>query len=63
MTDTQYTIGEGVQVAMYNAGDEPRSSEMYVVTQEGHSISQTYGKQAVYYWYEEDGTVQRCPFR
>lgn len=59
----EYTIGEGVQQAMYNAGDAPRSNEMYVVTEPGHTISETYGRDALYYWYEEDGTVRRCPFR
>jgi len=60
---TEYTIGEGVQVAMYNAGDEARSDELYVVTSEGHQISQTYGRDAIYYWFAEDGRVVRTPFR
>jgi hypothetical protein len=63
MTDTQYTIGEGVQVAMYNAGDAPRSDELYEVSEAGHTISKTYGRDAIYYWYEEDGAVRRTPFR
>ena len=60
---SEFTIGEGVQVAMYNAGDEPRSNEMYIVTEQGRSISQTYGRDAIYVWYESDGAVRRTPFR
>jgi len=60
---TDFTIGEGVQVAMYNAGDEPRSDEIYEVQLEGQTISKTYGRDAVYYWYESDGAVRRTPFR
>ena len=60
---TDFVVGEGVQVAMFNAGDEPASDEIYEVQKEGQTISKTYGLQAVYYWYESDGAVRRTPFR
>lgn len=63
MTDESFTIGPGIAEAMYNAGDEPRSSEIYEVSGAGHSISKAYGRDAVYYWYEEDNRTQRLPFR
>lgn len=48
---------------MAAAGDAPRSHEQYVILLEGHQVSQTYGRDAVYYYVEEDGAVKRCPFR
>jgi len=60
---SDFVVGEGVQVAMFNAGDTPASDEIYEVQAEGHTISKTYGHQAVYYWYEETGAVSRTPFR
>jgi hypothetical protein len=63
MTDPEYAIGTGVQQAMAAAGDEPRSDEQYIILVEGQQISQTFGRDAVYYWLEEDNAVRRCPFR
>jgi hypothetical protein len=57
-----YSIGPGVQQAIVDADDEPRSDEQYVILDEGHKISQTFGRDAVYYWLQEDNAVRRCPF-
>jgi len=59
---TDYTIGPGVQQAMIDAGDEPRSDEQYVVLEPGHKVSQTFARDAIYYWIEEDNAVRRAPF-
>jgi hypothetical protein len=42
--------------------DEPRSDEQYLILDEGHRVSQTFGRDAVYYWYQEDNRVNRLPF-
>jgi hypothetical protein len=47
---------------MAAAGDEPRSDEQYVILHEGHKVSMTFGRDAVYYWIQEDGRVSRTPF-
>jgi len=59
---SEYSIGPGVLQAMADAGDEPRSDEQYVILAEGHKISQTFGRDALYYWLEEDNAVRRAPF-
>ena len=59
----EYAVGPGVAQAMIDAGDEPRSDEQFVILTEGHKISQTYGRDAIYYWYQEDNRTQRSPFR
>jgi len=59
---TDYIIGPGVMQAMADAQDEPRSNEMYVVTEPGHQISTTYGRDAVYTWIQEDNKTSRSPF-
>jgi hypothetical protein len=59
---TDYTIGVGVAQAIADAGDEPRSDEQYVIFDEGHKISQTYGRDAIYWYVEEDNAVRRVPF-
>jgi len=65
MTDDQhpYSIGIGVQQAMADAGDEPRSDEQFIILLDGHQVSQTFGRDAVYYWLEEDNATKRLPFR
>jgi hypothetical protein len=64
MTQQEWTIGPGVQQAMADSGDEPRSNEQYIVTSDtGFTISQTFGRDAIYWWYEEDNAVKRVPFR
>jgi hypothetical protein len=60
---TDWVIGPGVWQAMADAGDEPRSHEMYIVTEEGHKVSQTIGRDAIYYWVQEDNRTSRTPFR
>lgn len=60
---SDYSIGPGVAQAMADAGDEARSDEHYLVLDEGHHISQTMGRDATYYWVEEDNRVNRLPFR
>jgi hypothetical protein len=58
-----WNIGPGVKQAMADAGDEPRSDEQFVILTEGHKVSQTYGRDAVYIYYEEDNATRRNPFR
>jgi len=60
---TDFNVGPGVQQAMADNGDEPRSDELYVITTEGHKISETYSTGGLYLYYEEDNRVARCPFR
>ena len=59
---SDYSIGPGVQQAMADNGDEPRSDERYIILDDGHRISLTFGKLAQYFWYEEDNAVNRVPF-
>ena len=57
-----FVIGPGVQQAIAAANDEPRSDELYIILEQGHRVSQTFGKDAVYWYYEEDNAVNRIPF-
>ena len=57
-----YSVGPGVAQAISDSGDEARSDEQYIVLEEGHKISQTFARDAVYYWLQEDNAVRRCPF-
>lgn len=57
-----FTLGPGVKQAMADAGDEPRSSEIYQINTLNKKISLTYGRDAVYYYYAEDNRVNRLPF-
>ena len=57
-----YIVGPGVAQAIADSGDEARSDERYIILDEGHRISLTFGKLAQYFWYEEDGRVNRLPF-
>ena len=59
---SEYSIGPGVQAAIAEAGDEPRSDEQYVILDDGHKVSQTFGRDAIYYWIQEDNAVRRSPF-
>lgn len=59
---TDYSVGPGVAQAIADAGDEPRSDEQYIILTEGHKISQTYGRDSVWLYYEEDNAVRRLPF-
>jgi len=59
---TEFSAGPGIAQAVADAGDELRSDEQYVVLDEGHKISQTYGRDAIYWYYEEDNAIRRVPF-
>lgn len=57
-----YNVGPGVKQAIADAGDEARSDEIYDIGAQGHKISTTYGRDAVYFYYQEDNRVNRLPF-
>jgi len=57
-----YVIGPGVAQAISDSGDEPRSDEQFIILEPGHKISQTFGRDAVYWYYEEDNATRRLPF-
>lgn len=57
-----FSIGPGVQQAITDNGDEARSDERYVILDEGHKVSLTLARDAQYWYYEEDGRVNRLPF-
>jgi hypothetical protein len=59
---SEYMIGAGVAQAIADNEDEARSDEQYVILTEGHKISQTFARDGVYWWYEEDSRVSRVPF-
>lgn len=59
---SDWNIGPGVAQAIADAGDEARSDEQYVILEEGHKVSQTFARDAIYYWLEEDNAVRRAPF-
>lgn len=58
----EYVIGPGVAQSISDNGDEARSDEQYVILEPGEKISQTFARDAVYYWIEKDNAVRRCPF-
>lgn len=57
-----FVVGPGVVQAMADAGDEPRSDEQFIILTPDHKISQTFGRDNIYYWLEEDNAVRRTPF-
>jgi hypothetical protein len=57
-----FSIGPGVAQAIADAGDEARSDEQYVILDDGHKISQTFARDAIYWYYESENSVKRCPF-
>jgi len=59
---TDYVIGPGVAQAISDNGDEPRSDEQFVILEPGHKISQTFARDAVYWYYEEDNATRRVVF-
>jgi hypothetical protein len=59
---SEFSVGPGVQQAMADHGDEPRSDEQFIILREGHKVSMTFSTGGVYYYYEEDNRTQRCPF-
>jgi hypothetical protein len=60
---TEFSIGPGVADAILANGDEARSDERFIILEEGHKISLTFGRDAQYFWYQEDNRTNRCPFR
>jgi hypothetical protein len=60
---TEYVVGPGVAQAMSDHGDEPRGNETFVANEPGSKISETYGRDGIYYWLEVDNAVRRVPFR
>lgn len=59
---TDFSVGPGVAQAIADNGDEARSDEQFVILTEGNKISQTYARDAIYWWMEVDNAVKRCPF-
>ena len=57
-----FVVGLGVAQAIADNGDEARSDEQFVILTPGSKISQTFASQAIYWWYEQENTVKRCPF-
>jgi hypothetical protein len=59
---TDYVIGPGVAQAISDNGDEPRSDEQFVILEPGHKVSQTFARDAIYWYYEEDNATRRVVF-
>jgi hypothetical protein len=59
---SNFVVGPGVAQAMTEAGDEPRSDEVYLILEPGEKISQTFGRDNLWLWIEKDNAVRRCPF-
>lgn len=57
-----WNLGPGVAQCIADNGDEARSDEQFLILDEGHKISRTFARDAIYYWYQEDNATQRCPF-
>ena len=55
-----FSIGAGVKQALADAGDEARSDESFNNPVAG--VSTTMGRDAVYYYVQEDNRVNRLPF-
>jgi len=59
---SEWSVGPGVQQAIAESGDEARSDEQFLILDEGHKISRTFGRDGIYYWYQEDNRTSRTPF-
>lgn len=59
---SDYSIGPGVAQAIAENGDEPRSDEQFIILREGDKVSQTFGRDFIYYWMERDNVVKMSPF-
>lgn len=57
-----YVIGPGIAEAIAANEDEARSDEHYLILAPGEKISQVFARDALYFWYESENTVKRCPF-
>jgi len=63
MSNTQnFNVGPGVQAAIDENDDDTRSDEQYVVLDDGNKISRTFGRDAIYFYYERDNSTKRTPF-
>ena len=61
---SDFNVGPGIKQAMADAGDEPRSDERFIVNEpDGQKVSEAMGRDAVWYWIQEDNAVRRTPFR
>lgn len=58
----EFVVGEGVAQAIADNQDEARSDEQFVILREGDKVSQTFARDAIYYYYERDNAVRRLPF-
>lgn len=57
-----FSVGPGVADAIAANGDEARSDERFIILDEGHKVSLTVAKLALYLWIQEDNAVSRVPF-
>jgi len=61
---TDFNVGPGVQQAMADHQDEARSDELFVINApDGEKVSQTYGRDNIYYYLEADNAIRVVPFR
>lgn len=59
---SDFNVGPGVAQAIADNGDEARSDEQFVILTPGDKISQTFGRDAQYFWLERDNSVKRSAF-
>jgi hypothetical protein len=59
---TDFVVGPGVAQAIADYGDEARSDEQFIILDEGNKISQTFCRDAIFYWLEAENAVKRSPF-
>ena len=59
---TDFVLGPGVAGAIADNNDEARSDEQFIILAEGNKVSQTFGRDALYYYLEADNAVRRVPF-
>jgi hypothetical protein len=59
---TDFVVGPGVAQAIADNDDEARSDEQFIILAEANKISQTFGRDALYYYLEADNAVRRVPF-
>jgi hypothetical protein len=61
---TDFFVGPGVAAAMADHGDEARSDERFIINEpQGQRVSETYGRDNIYYWLEADNALRVVPFR
>jgi hypothetical protein len=57
-----FNVGPGVAQAIADNNDEARSDEQFIILADGDKVSQTFARDAIYYWIERDNSVKRSPF-